>query len=272
MSNLFKFGSTVIKNDDKMVIDSNKILEQILAQQKQHNNYAQKAAEPDADGFVCGLDAATVEQLIGDPEISEEEKALSSQIIDDAKAQAQSILDDARAQAEQIMAQARDEGYSVGMENASADTERQLAEKSAALEKEYADRKAALQAEYDDMKAHMEPELADAILEVISKVTGIIAEDKKDIILHLVNSVMSNTEMSREFTIRVSDEDYKYLENNRELIYGAASSEYSVEICKDPKMTRNQCIIETDAGVFDCSLDIQLENLIQEIKILSCMH
>lgn len=272
MSNLLKYGNVIIKNDNKMVIDSNKLLEQLIAEQKQHNNYAKRAEAPDADGFICGLNAATVEELITGPELTEEEETRISKVLDDAREQAQSIISDANAQAERILAQARDEGYSQGMESAAASIEKQLQERRDALEQEYADKKAVLQAEYDDMKAHIEPELAEVILEVFSKVTGILAEDKKDLILHLVNNVMSNTEMSREFTIRVSEDDYKYLESNRDLIYGAASSEYNIEICKDIKMSRGQCVIETDAGVFDCSLDIQLENLIEEIKILSCMH
>ena len=31
MSNLFKYGNAVIKNDDKLVIDSNKLIEKILS-------------------------------------------------------------------------------------------------------------------------------------------------------------------------------------------------------------------------------------------------
>ena len=99
-----------------------------------------------------------------------------------------------------------------------------------------------------------------------------ILEDNKDVILHLINNVMRNNELSKEFTIRVSENDYNYVISNKELIYGAASPDYNIEICKDSKLSKNQCVIETDAGVFDCSLDIQLENLIHEIKILSCVH
>ncbi len=272
MSNLLKYGNAVIKNDDKLVIDSNKLLEQMLASQKKRGNYSQKASEPDPDGFICGLDAATVEQLVSEPEVSEAEQEKISRLLEEAREQAKAIIDDANVRAEQIIARAKDEGYRLGMEKASEDARKQLSERRESLEKEYADKKAALQEEYDNLKANMEPELAETILEVVSKVTGVLAEDKKDVVLHLINSVMRNAELSKEFTIRVSEEDYKYIENNKELIYGAASPDYSIEICRDTRLSRNQCVIETDAGVFDCGLDIQLENLIQEIKILSCMH
>ena len=45
----------------------------------------------------------------------------------------------------------------------------------------------------------------------------------------------------------------------------------SLEIVKDATLERNQCLIETDGGIFDCSLDVQLENLIMDVKALSCM-
>lgn len=273
MSNLFKYGNAVIKNDDKLVIDSNKLIEKILSDKNATANYASRAAKPDPDGFVCGLDAATVEQLVDDePYSTEEESARAMQLLDDAREKASGIVKEADEQAEAIRKDAYDNGYAKGMEEAQNDAKTELEAKLAQLEKEYHDKKAALQTEYDELKGQMEPELADTILDVVSKVTGVLAEDNKDVILHLINNVMRNNELSKEFTIRVSENDYNYVISNKELIYGAASPDYNIEICKDSKLSKNQCVIETDAGVFDCSLDIQLENLIHEIKILSCVH
>ena len=236
MSNLFKYGNAVIKNDDKLVIDSNKLIEKILSDKNATANYASRAAKPDPDGFVCGLDAATVEQLVDDePYSTEEESARAMQLLDDAREKASGIVKEADEQAEAIRKDAYDNGYAKGMEEAQNDAKTEL-------------------------------------LDVVSKVTGVLAEDNKDVILHLINNVMRNNELSKEFTIRVSENDYNYVISNKELIYGAASPDYNIEICKDSKLSKNQCVIETDAGVFDCSLDIQLENLIHEIKILSCVH
>ena len=49
------------------------------------------------------------------------------------------------------------------------------------------------------------------------------------------------------------------------------SKEINLDIVADTTMKKNECIIETHAGVFDCSLDIELNNLIKDIKLLSCM-
>ena len=43
-----------------------------------------------------------------------------------------------------------------------------------------------------------------------------------------------------------------------------------MDIVEDAAMKKNQCIIESDTGVYDCSLDIELNNLIRDIKLLSC--
>ncbi len=62
--------------------------------------------------------------------------------------------------------------------------------------------------------------------------------------------------------------------NYEELIRGdgAVIGEGSIEIVEDVTMKKNQCIIETGSGMYDCSLDVQLENLIEEIKMLSCIN
>ena len=55
------------------------------------------------------------------------------------------------------------------------------------------------------------------------------------------------------------------------MISGAVSKDTQIEITEDSALKRNECLIETDAGVFDCSLDVQLDNLIKDIRLLSCM-
>ena len=43
----------------------------------------------------------------------------------------------------------------------------------------------------------------------------------------------------------------------------------TIEIISDNELTDNMCVIHTDSGVFDCSLDIQLDNLTRDLKSLS---
>ena len=36
---------------------------------------------------------------------------------------------------------------------------------------------------------------------------------------------------------------------------------------QDMALKQNECMIETDSGVFNCSLDVELHNLIKQIKL-----
>jgi flagellar assembly protein FliH len=44
-----------------------------------------------------------------------------------------------------------------------------------------------------------------------------------------------------------------------------------IEVLEEASFEKNQCVIETDGAVFDCSLNVEMDNLIKKIKMLSCM-
>ena len=67
----------------------------------------------------------------------------------------------------------------------------------------------------------------------------------------------------------VAVEDAIFLRENKDKIIGSSRNDIHIEVVSDPSMKRNECLIDTDTGVYDCSLDIQLENLINDIRILS---
>jgi len=235
-------------------------------------------------GFISGLHAEVVEPLYGrdidaltsDNENSQQQitkadleasAAQAESVIDKANIESDNILDEAHNKADIIKKEAYSEGKEKGLEDARIEIDHQISK----CQKEHEQIKTELQQQYDDMKSKMEPELVGVITDVFKKVINIISDNNEEIILDLVNSVMHNTEVSREFVIKVSPDDYKFLVNNQGKIYCAMSKEVQIEIVEDLSMTKNQCVIESDVGVYDCSLDIQLSNLIKDIKLLSCI-
>lgn len=272
MSNLLKYNSFVVNDGNNFVIDSNqKVLDKINGIRKNIKTVGlNNQGMPDEDGFVSGLNAQIVEKLVDSDEEAaalEDAKAEAEEILTAARNEAEGIVGQAHRDAENFINAAKNEGYSAGMQAASADIEEHIH----SLEEEYARKKQELDEEYENKVAQIEPMLVDTLIRVFSKVTHTMAEDKKDMIICLINSVMHNAELSREFNIRVSPEDYRFAVNNQNMIYTAVAKDIHIEISEDVTLGRNQCIIETDAGVFDCSLDVQLDNLIKDIKLLSCM-
>lgn len=274
MSNLLKRGTTI--SSEERVIDYNELIKLKL---KHIINTKDNNGNVDADGFVNGLKADVVEQLLDgtqdDGMASQED--VQNQIaaaLEEANNEAQSIRDEANEilanahmEAEKIIADAKRTGYEQGAQNAKAEYDVKLQD----VVNDYENKKAQLEQEYEERKAAIEPELVEAITEVFKKITYTVAEDNQDIILGLINGVMKNADISHEFIIKVSPEDYKFLINNQGKIYCAVSKEISMDIVEDATMKKNECIIETDTGVFDCSLDIELNNLIKDIKLLSCV-
>lgn len=276
MSNLLKRGTTTIS--EERIIDYNELIKLKL---KNIANDRENHGNVDADGFVNGLKADVVEQLLTgsdeDGEAAQSQEDVNNQIaaaLEEANEQAQTIRDEANEvlaqahmEARKIIEDAKRTGYEQGAQNAREEYNAKADE----LARDYEAKKAQLEKEYNDMKASMEPELVETITEVFKKITYTVAEDNKDIIIGLINGVMKNTDISNEFIIKVSPEDYKFLVNNQGKIYCSVSKEVTMDIIEDATMKKNQCIIESDTGVYDCSLDIELNNLIEDIKLLSCL-
>lgn len=270
LSNLLKSRNIKCDNNEKKVIDYNDIITEKIAQiQKKIEEEHQK--EEINDGFVEGIDAESVEKLLSeDSNVIRENNSANEkaeEIIALAKNDAQAILDKAKDECESLkhaaMESGRNEGYQEGKVQAAKEVEFQRQE----LENE----KKRLEEEYEKKVKQIEPELVDVILNVFEKVTHVLAEDKKELVLQLVEDVLAKNEFSTDLLIRVSSADYKFVMDNRDKINSAVRGKVQVEITEDPTFKKGQCMIESDSGIYDCSLDIQLENLVDDIKILSCM-
>ena len=237
MSNLLKRSSVI--NKDERVIDYNDLIKKKIQaiMESKHN-------EMDADGFINGLHADVVEELISDDDTADaltEDAAMGEQqaaaSLENTNAEAERIIEEARLQAEQIIAdanknadavfeEAKQNGYYEGNEKA----QEEMNIKQAQLEVELDNKRKELEQEYNNLKESIEPELVEVITDVFRKVTGVVAEDNQEIILHLINDVMHNADGSRDYVIKVSPDDYKFLVNNQGKIYCAMSKEVNIDI------------------------------------------
>ena len=275
-------------NNDKKVIDSNRIISEKLVKIRESMEKNNSNIHGDGSGFTLGLNAERVEVLISDDEDVELQDEYLEEDMEDFNAKASSIIEEAKIRAEQIVAEARSEASKLmdegrknvaslmqqakeeGMEQAKIYAKQQNEELANKLQKEFEEKCKKLDKEYDDRIKKMEPELVDILLKIFSEVIGVLSADKRDMILTLVNTVMSGTDVSKNYIIKCSREDAQFLRDNKERIKGTVGRNITVEIVEDPTLRRNQCLIDTDLGIFDCSLDIQMEKLIDAIKIIAC--
>lgn len=286
MSNLLKGFTIAVDDTDKRVIDYNDIISEKLKEIKNslgENDFS-------GDGFSAGLNPINVsevltgdEQIIGESssetnEVAEKEyvarkeiiiaeaQSEADEIVNRANEDAVAIIAQAQVEAERIRAEAKEIGYAEGRAAADEEAENSINQ----AREELAAQKEQLVSEYRKKEEEMEPALVDTILKIFSEITHAVSMDKRDMILTLVNNVMAGCEAGRNFIIRACSEDAQFLKENRDKIINAVRKDVRIEIVTDPSMKRNECLIDTDTGVYDCSLDIQMENLINDIRILSC--
>lgn len=219
-----------------------------------------KASESGTDGgFEEGLQAVVVDSIVSE----EEQQKEAGIIIENAKKEAADILDKAKQEAimikEEAYKKAEKEGYEEGLRKGNLEADK--------IKKELNELKIRQNKEYMDLLGQIEPRVADLIISLITKLTGILVEDKKDIILYLVEKSLRDYDNLDSYNIRVSKADYDLILSKKEYLEEITGN--SIQISVDSKLDKNQCLIDTESKVIDCSLDVQLNNLVNDIKLLS---
>lgn len=271
MSNIFKSGLPGVHNAvaEPFVIDMNS---RVIKKAEPKPVHAQPDGSVKAQNteFQGGI---TQQAEIFNPEEHREllddamEKAKLVQ--DDARERAQKIVEAAKAEAEQIRTKAQEEGYAKGLEDGSMEAMRRADEY---LDKMNRERETILEQAREEMQeniADTEAEVVDVACKLIEKLTGILVQDYKPVMLYMINSVLNEDDASRKFVIRVSEKNYAYIADNEDRLAGAANPGISIEVFSDSKLHEGQCQIESDTGIIDLSMDVQVRNLITAIKLLS---
>ncbi len=293
--NIFKSHMVVVQDDDTLLIDNNeRIAKKIESLEEAMINSARSELGEDSfDGFVGGLDAEMVEALTADSDeelptvikAERPEEVQETQTSADAlaivSAQAQEVLEAARREAENLKSQAMieaqqeleamknrayEEGKAQGYDDGYGEAVAQVEEQKNQLAQE----RKRLEAEYQDLVEELEPRFVEALTDIYEKVFRVDLKKEQNIIMHLISSTMHKIEGSNTYLIHVSKEDYPYVSMKKnEVLVTSVSANASVEIVEDMTLGANDCIIETDGGVFDCGLGTQLEELSQKLRLLS---
>lgn len=270
MPNLYKQYAVRTEPNSRRVIDSNELvvkrLENLLAQQKKEQRKTAAASGENAaedNGFSAGI---VTEQT----EFVEEIDPVA-----EAKKEAERILSEAREEAKEIVAKAKSEGESIkdgarasGYAEGKKEKDDELAGREADLKGKYEALEASLKEEYAGKMETMERDLVDVILQVFDRVFHIQFDNKKEILMYLIGDAILNIEGDKKFRVKVADGNVLFLENHKEEILERVGQDIEIEIVADSSLGGNDCTIETDSGVFDCSLGVQLENLIKDLKSL----
>ena len=87
-------------------------------------------------------------------------------------------------------------------------------------------------------------------------------------VLYLLGNALRHMEKTSSVIVRVSKQDITRVSAKKMTFKMIAKDVAEFDVIEDESLTENQCIIETDNKIIDCSLDAQLQNLEDHIKLL----
>ena len=284
---VLKSGWMYINPTEARVIDTNAMVESKLKELS-----FKLAAETEGDagfteGFVQGIKAEQVTELIGEglePISEEAENAIpeselllqqAQEEIENMKAQALAEIEEARVQ---VIEEAKKIGYQEGFalgekegyEKGHVDGLNSVAEEREEALREVSIQLAQMEEAYQNKIAELEPQFIETLTGIYEHIFHVSLKNSRDLIVYLIENTMRNLEGSNGFLIHVSREDYPFVSlQKKELVKGTGISVADIDIIEDSTLARSECMIETGNGVFDCGLGTQLEALNEELRLLS---
>ena len=279
-SNLYKAGFVHL-GEDARVIDMNAILEKRLKEEaERRSRQPEHELVAAQDGFTEGLNAEKVDVLLEpDAEAAslqnasiQEQEQLNQEIeearnelaslqaqIEQEKEQAQLEIDQMKAKAfEEANEQGYQEGYRKGLDSVQE------------LQKQCEDERLQQEQEYQKKLEEMEPLMVDTLCDVYSHIFKVEAKEHKELVLKLLQDTLLKVDGTGSVIVHVAKEDYAYVQEQKgALLEEAGMQSGSVEIVSDAALARAQCMIETEGGVYDCSLDTELAELKRRLMLLA---
>ena len=278
MSNLIKNVYFTVDESDKRVIDSDihgkdvhpEIYEQQQDDEIKPFNFRQLSLDEETDDENVNSQIDDFNEGMNIISVDEELEEEKNRILSEAKEQAQLIVDEANNSAEEIKNQAFEEGKNQGLEEGRNQAFMQLEEQKNELEQEYE----AKFKEVDQMAERLEPQYAELVVNLVEKLTGVVCADKKDVIIYLIDNalrtnVVNGIEKTKNITLHISKEDMGIVSAKRDELQQQVGSDKELDIIEDASLMHNQCIIDLDSKIIDCSLDAQLDNLKEQLRMLA---
>ena len=278
MSELINNKNRIYKSDkvEKRIINSNDIIMEKLAklqsEQEAKNRsarleqisretgeeFSEEIGPDDLDpGFLNSDDADNIDY----GEIARNE---ADDIINAAQSEAESILEAAKAEAETIKQQAFEEASASGYEEGS----RRAAEEIEGRTRELDELELKLKTDYENNLAMLESDLLDTMLDIFERVFCVKFSESRELLLFLIKNAMRNIRETKNYKVKVSEEDIEFIRSSKEEFVKIIGNDANLDIVMDVSLSRGDCIVDADSGVYDCSFPVELKNLKKELMAI----
>ena len=280
MSNLLKSGFINFRREEARVIDSNEIVAKRLGQSGfQAISYSGDPSSGDSGD--SGMSAEAEKALFGEEgdavyrEAPAYDGPSPEELLEAAKAEIEEMRAATVNEMEMLKMQAVEEGRQAGfdegfakghaqalleVEKAEQRVKEQIQETEALREK--------LRLEYEEKLQEMEPMVIDELTAIYDHVFEAGLKEKTEIIFHLLDTTLHRIDSGREFIVRVSQADYEYISTRKDDLT-SGMPDTRIDLVADVTMKRGEAMIETGGGLFDCSIDVELQELKNRLHMLA---
>ena len=255
MSNLLKQCYVVSSGTGTRIINSNDGVRQKLKelQQEQAPEQVDVSAEDGQEnapaGFSQGIQAKTVQIDV---------EALRREALEKAAVEADEITSTAKEDAERIRGEAEEKARTLYEEQKKLGYEEGARCREEELNRE----------QYYEKMSVMAKDIVDAVIQVFDKVFKIQFEEKRELLLQLVNGALLDIDPGDKIRIHTNRSDEEILKEHLAQMQDIVGKDVAIEFVKDNKLSDGQCKIETPYGVVDCGVDTQLSALLKDIRSL----
>ncbi|MCX8130324.1 MAG: FliH/SctL family protein [Clostridia bacterium] len=207
--------------------------------------------EKEKENAAEELSEASIESIINDAQQKAE------LILKEAQFESMRIIEDAEREASELKLsveeEARQRGYEEGINEAKRQYEDLLQE--AEFIKEHA------KAEYKEVLAGIESEAVKMILDIARNVIGAEIAFNKEDILYLVKQAFEKCANRERVILRVSPEDFDYIDSNKHRLMSMVGGLSELEIKKDASLKEGGCLIDTPFGSIDAGVQTKLKKI-----------
>lgn len=196
--------------------------------------------------------------------IIEDAKKMYLRIIEEANLEAGKILQTANQEREEIhlnsAEQGNVEGYNLGLTQGLNQAE-EIIQQAAEL-------KLHLDERSNRIYKEAEIEIMEMVMEISRKVIGEELKQNPDILISLIKKALDKCAYKEKLSIRVSEQDYNYVVNNKDRIVMLSEGINDLEILCDKALKKGSCIVETQSGEVNSGITVQLNEIEKAFEYL----
>ncbi|QOR35324.1 hypothetical protein IMX26_00340 [Clostridium sp. 'deep sea'] len=183
-------------------------------------------------------------------------------LVKEAKLEAQRIISNAKREALELTDLAKKEGHKEGYDKGYLEGKIQYE----ALIQETENLKNNTQLKYKEYLNTAEQDIVEIIMSIAKKFTIDSVNNNKEVVLNLVKQTIESCSKRTNVSLRVAEADYEFIYNNQDKILKDISGIDELNIISDEELQAGSCIVDTDSGSINSSIDIRLNKIEDSLK------